>query len=116
MKVILIQRVAFFLGGFVTMPAVSSFALYAAVAVFADFILQITCFMAFLVLDTRRSENSRVDCFPCIRLPIAGRIGHGEGFLHKFFRKVYAPTLMRDWMRQVTALHRLDCKCVYTSI
>lgn len=81
------------------MPAVSSFALYAAGAVFADFLLQITCFMAFLVLDTKRAENSRMDCFPCIRLPIEGRVSHGDGFVHRFFRKVFAPFLLRDWIR-----------------
>ena len=38
------------------MPAVKAFALYAGMALFLDFLLQITCFVSLLTLDTARQE------------------------------------------------------------
>lgn len=62
------ETMAFSLGYFVNMPAISVFSLYASTAVFIDFILQITCFVAFLSWDTRRKIQGRVDCFPCLSI------------------------------------------------
>ena len=50
------ETVAFALGAIVSMPAVNSFAGYSAVAIFVDFMLQITCFVTLLGLDARRAE------------------------------------------------------------
>lgn len=55
------EILAFSAGGFVSMPAVSSFSLYAAFAIFCDFFLQTTCFVAFLTLDAYRSQSGRYD-------------------------------------------------------
>jgi Niemann-Pick C1 protein len=52
------ETVAFAIGGFVPMPAVSTFSLYAAVAIVTDFILQVTCFITFLALDSNRRNVS----------------------------------------------------------
>jgi Niemann-Pick C1 protein len=41
------------------MPAVKTFALYAAVALLLDFAFQITCFVSLLALDERRRAVSR---------------------------------------------------------
>lgn len=38
------------------MPAVRTFSLFAAVAVFIDFLLQVTCFVSLLGLDVKRQE------------------------------------------------------------
>lgn len=38
------------------MPAVKAFALYAGMALLLDFLLQITCFISLLSLDTARQE------------------------------------------------------------
>ncbi len=38
------------------MPAVKIFSLYAGMAVFFDFLLQITCFVAVMALDAKRQE------------------------------------------------------------
>lgn len=38
----------------------------AAVAVFLDYLLQITAFVALVTLDFRRSESGYVDCIPCL--------------------------------------------------
>jgi hypothetical protein len=38
------------------MPAVRAFSLYAATAIFCNFLLQITCFLALFTIDVRREE------------------------------------------------------------
>lgn len=48
----------FGIGALTDMPAVKTFALYAAVAIFFNFILQITAFVALLTLDQLRFEVS----------------------------------------------------------
>jgi hypothetical protein len=40
------------------MPAVKAFALYAGMALLVDFVLQITCFVSLLALDTVRQAVS----------------------------------------------------------
>ena len=95
------ETVAFSLGALVPMPAVRNFALYAAGSVFLNAILQITVFISALCLDLRRFEVSRVDCFPCIRLPsrIALRdapiSNGGLGGVGRFVRRYYAPFLLK---------------------
>lgn len=40
----------------------------AALAVLLDFLLQVTAFVALIVFDFRRTEDKRVDCFPCMKI------------------------------------------------
>ncbi|XP_044740740.1 NPC intracellular cholesterol transporter 1 isoform X2 [Chrysoperla carnea] len=90
----------FFLGSLSDMPAVRAFALYAAVALLIDFLLQISCFVSLLYLDTIRQTANRFDicCF------IRGRkkdtsIEVSESILYKFFKAVYAPFLLSKHTR-----------------
>ena len=53
------ESVCFFLGALSDMPAVRAFALYAGAALLVDFLLQVTCFVALLSLDTRRQNDNR---------------------------------------------------------
>ena len=53
------ESTCFFLGALSDMPAVRAFALYAGVALFVDFLMQITCFVALLALDMMRQESNR---------------------------------------------------------
>ncbi len=53
------QIVAFALGALVPMPAVRNFALYAALSVFVNAMMQITVFVSALTLDLRRAEVGR---------------------------------------------------------
>jgi Niemann-Pick C1 protein len=48
----------FFSGALSDMPAVRAFALYAGMALLIDFLLQITCFVSLLALDTIRQAVS----------------------------------------------------------
>ncbi|XP_037927352.1 NPC intracellular cholesterol transporter 1 isoform X3 [Teleopsis dalmanni] len=93
------ESCCFFLGGLSDMPAVKAFALYAGMALLFDFLLQITCFVSLLTLDTKRQAENRLDIFCCIRgkktdVPLAS-----DGLLYKFFKSVYVPFLMRKTVR-----------------
>ncbi len=61
--------IAFLLGATSSLPGISSFCVYAAISIFADFLLQITFFVAILVWDIRRAEAKKKDCCCCFALP-----------------------------------------------
>lgn len=84
------------------MPAVKAFALYAGMALLVDFLLQITCFVSLLTLDTVRQTSNRFDVCCFIRgskkHEPANQAGQ-EGFLYVFFKSVYVPLLMNKPVR-----------------
>ncbi|XP_072538578.1 NPC1-like intracellular cholesterol transporter 1 [Salminus brasiliensis] len=88
------ESVCFFLGALSTMPAVKSFALYAALAVLMDFMLQMTAFVALLSLDARRQDGNRCDLACCIRVKSQRPSKPSQGFLLPFMEKYYAPALL----------------------
>ena len=45
--------------------------IFAALAVLLDFLLQLSAFVALIVLDFKRAEDFRIDCFPCIKISSA---------------------------------------------
>ena len=97
------ESCCFFLGGLSDMPAVRAFALYAGMALLFDFLLQITCFVSLLTLDTKRQAENRLDvcCF------IKGKKTDAvptEGLLYKFFKSVYVPFLMRKTVRIIVMI------------
>ncbi|PKC75290.1 multidrug efflux transporter AcrB transmembrane domain-containing protein [Rhizophagus irregularis] len=98
------ETIAFGLGGIVTMPAVRNFALYASLAVWVDFSLQVTAFVAFLSLDAKRQEEDRIDCFPCYRIERAPERIDKEGLLQKCMRKYYAPFVLNKKVRIVIVI------------
>ncbi|KAG9285398.1 hypothetical protein G9A89_010873 [Geosiphon pyriformis] len=98
------ETIAFGLGGFVTMPAVKSFALYAALAVWIDFLLQVTAFVACLTLDVKRQKDDRVDCFPCTKIEEAPERNYRESFLQRWTRKYYAPVLLNKKVKTIVVL------------
>lgn len=51
---------------FQILPSLQSFCIYAAVGVFVTFLLQITFFVAFFSLDSKRVEAKRNGIVPCI--------------------------------------------------
>ena len=61
------ESLAFLLGALTPMPAVRIFSMYAALAVFVDFLLQITCFVSLMTLDCRRELANRLDLFFCLK-------------------------------------------------
>jgi len=61
------ESLAFVLGALTPMPAVKIFSLYASMAVFFDFILQITCFVSLMTLDCKRELSKRYNLLCCIQ-------------------------------------------------
>lgn len=86
-------------GALSTMPAVKSFALYAAVAILLDFALQMTAFVALLSLDCRRQDSNRCELLCCIKVSRQHPKEPNEGFLLPFMRKYYAPALLNRYSR-----------------
>ncbi|KAL0979152.1 hypothetical protein UPYG_G00181390 [Umbra pygmaea] len=95
------ESVCFFLGGLSTMPAVRSFALYAALAVVLDFILQMTAFVALMSLDCRRQDRNRCEIACCITVKTPAPSKPNEGFLLPIMRKYYAPVLLHPVTRVI---------------
>ncbi|GAA5983298.1 hypothetical protein JCM11641_002254 [Rhodosporidiobolus odoratus] len=92
------ETVAFGLGALVGMPAVRNFAIYAAVAVAVNTVLQCTVFVAAMALDLERVEANRIDCFPVLKLSTSTPLPPSqprEGTLAQFIRTTYAPTLLK---------------------
>eukprot|EP00058_Branchiostoma_floridae_P002933 XP_002588421.1 hypothetical protein BRAFLDRAFT_116988 [Branchiostoma floridae] len=98
------ETVAFCLGGLSNMPAVRVFSLYAGLAVFFDFLLQITCFVSLLTIDARRQENNRMDFCCCVKVAGKSDVPKSEGFLYAFVKHIYAPIVLKDWIRPFVIL------------
>ncbi|XP_011616869.1 NPC1-like intracellular cholesterol transporter 1 [Takifugu rubripes] len=93
------ESICFFLGALSTMPAVKSFALYAALAILLDFVLQMTAFVALLSLDCRRQDSNRCELLSCIKVSTPRLNKPNEGVLMPFMRKYYAPALLNRYSR-----------------
>ncbi|OIW14788.1 hypothetical protein TanjilG_05409 [Lupinus angustifolius] len=95
----LAEVLAFAVGSFISMPACRVFSMFAALAVLLDFLLQVTAFVALIVLDSLRAEDKRVDCFPCIKVhsmhvDFDKGVGQSKpGFLARYMKEVHAPIL-----------------------
>lgn len=98
------ESVCFFLGALSTMPAVKSFALYAALAVLMDFVLQMTSFVALLSLDARRQDKNHCELLCCVTVSTERPNKPNEGFLLPFMRKFYAPVLLHRITRVIVML------------
>lgn len=61
------EAAAFLLGMLTRMPAVTAFAVYSCVAILFNWALQITFFLALIVLDARRQNDGRYDILFCIK-------------------------------------------------
>lgn len=81
------------------MPAVKTFALYAALAVLMDFILQMTAFVALLSLDARRQDSNRCELLCCIQTDKQRPKKPNEGLLLPIMRDYYAPALLNRFVR-----------------
>uniref|UniRef100_A0A673GB25 SSD domain-containing protein n=1 Tax=Sinocyclocheilus rhinocerous TaxID=307959 RepID=A0A673GB25_9TELE len=98
------ESVCFFLGALSTMPAVRSFALYAALAVLMDFILQMTAFVALLSLDARRQDANRCEIACCVTVKTPHPSKPNQGVLLPLMKKYYAPALLNPVSRVLVVL------------
>ncbi|XP_055643175.1 NPC intracellular cholesterol transporter 1 isoform X2 [Toxorhynchites rutilus septentrionalis] len=101
------ESCCFFLGGLSDMPAVRAFALYAGMALLIDFLLQITCFVSLLALDTARQADNRLDVLFFLRgskKDIPANATNKEGVLYKFFKSIYVPFIMQKPIRVIVMI------------
>ncbi|KAM1909294.1 hypothetical protein ACFX13_038070 [Malus domestica] len=92
------EVLAFAVGSFIPMPACRVFSMFAALAVLLDFLLQVTAFVALIVFDFRRTEDKRVDCFPCMKISSYANSDKGidqnnPGLLTRYMKEIHAPIL-----------------------
>ncbi|KAH8392947.1 hypothetical protein KR200_001327 [Drosophila serrata] len=104
------EMACFAIGCISDMPAVKTFAMYAAIAILLDFLLQVTAFVALMAIDERRYQDNRLDMLCCIRsgkkstsveedtLDSEARAGvdHTKeaGMLESMFKNFYSPFLL----------------------
>ncbi|XDV48718.1 hypothetical protein PO909_018097 [Leuciscus waleckii] len=105
------ESVCFFLGALSTMPAVKSFALYAALAVLMDFILQMTAFVALLSLDARRQDANRCEIACCVTVTTPHPSKPNQGILLPLMKKYYAPALLNPVSRVIVMVVFLVMFC-----
>ncbi|KRT84012.1 Hedgehog receptor, partial [Oryctes borbonicus] len=100
------ESCCFFLGGLSDMPAVRAFALYAGMALLFDFLLQITCFVSLLSLDSLRQNSNRYDvcCFIKGSKKDTDQEETSDGILYSFFKYMYTPFVMNKVSRIVIVI------------
>lgn len=104
------EFLAFAVGATTQIPALEQFCLVAAVAVFIDYCLQVTWFVAALSLDMRRMNENRGDLFCCGRkyndAPKMGdsafwdTILQGQ-FVHRMMDKYYTPFILKPVVKPI---------------
>ncbi|XP_046427089.1 NPC intracellular cholesterol transporter 1 isoform X2 [Neodiprion virginianus] len=109
------ESCCFFLGGLSDMPAVRAFALYAGMALLIDFLLQITCFVSLLALDTIRQTNNRLDVLCCIRTKKDDREVI-DSLLYRLFKFGYVPFLMKKWVRAAVMIIFFGSLCTSIAV
>eukprot|EP00004_Rigifila_ramosa_P000096 TRINITY_DN1011_c0_g1_i5.p1 TRINITY_DN1011_c0_g1~~TRINITY_DN1011_c0_g1_i5.p1 ORF type:complete len:884 (-),score=214.53 TRINITY_DN1011_c0_g1_i5:25-2283(-) len=90
---------AFAVGSTVPIVAIGDFCLTAAFALLFLFMLQVTFFVGWMVLDQRRIHANRADCCPCYVVPAEearkmSAKASEVGIVRKFFQEYYIPALL----------------------
>lgn len=83
------ESLAFFIGMLTDVPALYSFCLVAGLSVVADFILQMTIFLAALTLDGKRIQDNRADITFCIK--VSEKKTPRKEVVRSLFSKYYVP-------------------------
>lgn len=94
------ESACFFLGAVTDMPAVRTFALFAGMALFIDFVLQITCFVSLMTLDAKRQESNRMDICCCVQCG-KQEMHPNAGILYRLFKDVYGPFITNKFVRPI---------------
>lgn len=97
------NTIVFLFGAISKLPALRFFAIWAAIGVFLDWVYTITFYTAALLLDTRRQDAKRRDCFPCCR-PVQevkelNWFKRSPGGFSRFFKDQFGPFIMNKYVR-----------------
>lgn len=111
------ESTCFFLGSLSDMPAVRAFALYAGMALLIDFFMQITCFVALISLDMERQENTKKYKLCCLKpYHVGDSKKKDNGSLYWFFQHLYAPVLMKIWIRNIVMIVFIGFFCTSLAV
>jgi len=88
------ESIAFFIGLLTDVPALQNFCLIAGLGVTADFILQMTIFVAALSIDRKRLDENRADLLFCC-YKISEPKPRREELIRPRFQKYYVPLLFK---------------------
>jgi Niemann-Pick C1 protein len=110
------QCVAFLISAMTPMPGVRAFSLYASLAIILNFIMQITCFVVLLTLDAKREQSKRLDVFCFVKLSQADIDSGKKGFLYRFFRNIYTPFILNNYVRPIVILLFMGFFCFCVSL
>ncbi|XP_059609454.1 NPC intracellular cholesterol transporter 1 homolog 1b [Phlebotomus argentipes] len=103
----------FGIGALSSMPAVHTFAMYAAVALLIDFILQLTAFVAIMSLDQQRYEAKRFDLMCCLRMSKYQKEDKpSQGFLQRIIDRFYAPFVLSKRVRPLVFIFFILTTCL----
>ena len=100
----------FFFGALTSMPAVRVFALNAGLALVIAFILQLTVFLPLFVIDLKRQNSNRYEILCCLKVSKAfdpEQNSENSGSFYKVFEQIYAPFLMKDFIRFPLVIQKL---------
>uniref|UniRef100_A0A0A9X1U0 Niemann-Pick C1 protein n=1 Tax=Lygus hesperus TaxID=30085 RepID=A0A0A9X1U0_LYGHE len=106
------ESTCFLLGGLSDMPAVKAFALYAGMALFLDFLFQITCFVSLLSLDTKRQADNRLDILCCVHPSRKFEPQTDPGLLYRVTKSLYVPILMNKFTRPAVIITFFGWLCL----
>ncbi|CAM8904452.1 unnamed protein product [Rhodiola kirilowii] len=90
------EVLAFAVGSFIPMPACRVFSMFAALAVFLDFVLQVTAFVALIVFDFQRAEDNRTFVEKKTEKSDRGFADLNQrklGVLERYMKEIHAPLL-----------------------
>ena len=83
------EALAFFIGMLTDVPALYSFCLVAGLSVIADFVLQMTLFLAALAWDGKRIQENRADILFCVK--VEKRIVPRKEWIKTLFEEQFVP-------------------------
>ena len=96
------EFLAFLVGVMTDIPALQSFCLVAAIAVFFDFLFQVTVFIAVLSLDNERIKSLRYDVIFCLKAQEYQP--PRKELVKRLFEEYFTPFIMKKWVHIAAAV------------
>ncbi|XP_076281170.1 NPC intracellular cholesterol transporter 1 homolog 1b [Lasioglossum baleicum] len=100
------ECLCFLIGTLSSMPAVNTFALYASLSIFINFLLQTTAFISLLSLDTQRLQSNHLDVLCCIKVKDDEdlKVAENFGIVQTIFKRFYTPFLLKMPVRIIVLI------------
>ncbi|XP_076381020.1 NPC intracellular cholesterol transporter 1 homolog 1b isoform X2 [Megalopta genalis] len=100
------ECLCFLIGTLSSMPAVNTFALYASLSIFFNFLLQTTAFVSLLSLDAKRLQNNYLDVLCCVKVKSDEdrKVDENYSFVQTIFKRFYTPFIMKKPVRIIVLI------------